>query len=109
MTILDPSRAMRETITVKRTTSQTNGGDPVRGTTFVCAARVERDWTDLTSGINGASKYGGRVLTITELRLGDLLFFYEDDPANLNTGHAVVEVKRRVAFDGTVTHYEVLV
>lgn len=105
MTILDPSRAMRETITVKRTTSQTTGGDPVRGTTFLCAARVERDWQDLTAGSTGASRYGGRVLTVTEVMLGDLIFFSEDDPSVLNTGHAVVEVKRRVAFDGSVTQY----
>jgi hypothetical protein len=41
--------------------------------------------------------------------LGDLLFFAEDSPLDLNTGHAVVAVKRRVAFDGTVTHFEALV
>lgn len=100
---------MRETITVKRITSQTTGGDPVRGLTFACAARVERDWADLTSGVTGASRYGARVHAVPELRLGDLLFFSEDNPADINTGHAVVSVKRRMAYDGTVTHHEVLV
>lgn len=109
MTILDPTRAMRETITVKRTTSQTSAGDPVRGATFVCAARVQRQFSDLTSGSVGQSRFGATVFAPVELRLGDLLFFLEDDPANLNTGHAVTAVDEKVAFDGTVTQWKAVV
>jgi hypothetical protein len=109
LTILDPTRAMRETITVKRVTSQTSAGDPVRGSTFVCAARVQRQFSDLTSGPVGQSRYGATVFAPVELRLGDLLFFLEDDAGNLNAGHAVVSVDKKVAFDGATTQWKAMV
>jgi hypothetical protein len=48
---------------------------------------------------------GHLVFTDTELEVGDLVFFPEDDAADINTGHRVRQVVRHVALDGTTTHW----
>lgn len=105
MSILRVGVHLREAITVKRITSHSSGGDPVRGTTLTMKARVQRADQDQPIG-NGRDAASSTLLFTTEpIVLGDLVFLPEDNVADQNTGRIVGSVERRVALNGTVTHY----
>jgi hypothetical protein len=94
-----------ETITIKRQTSQSAAGDPVRGTTITAKARIERDRSEVQLG---SGRFLNNVQTLycdTELLLGDQVFFPEDDTSNANASKTVIHVQRGVSLDGQVPFY----
>jgi hypothetical protein len=105
VSILRVGPRLTEAITVKRITGHTSGGDPVRATTITMNARVQRADQDqpLSGGRDAASST--LVFTTTAILMGDLVFLPEDNPADQETGRLVSSVDKRVALDGTVTHY----
>lgn len=105
MTIISVGARLTETITVKRVTSHSSGGDMIRGTTFTAAARIERGTTETGLQQGRDVQSSDAVFTTTELRLDDLVFFPEDNTLDDNTGRLVQSVTQRRAIDGTVTQY----
>lgn len=90
-----------ETVTVKRTTSHTDAGDPVRGSSFTVRARVERKEIEQGDVTSRTIDTDHRFFTDTEIQQGDLVFFAEDNPANDDTGHRVIDVEKKVRLDGS--------
>lgn len=105
MSILNVGPRLTETITVKRVTAHSSGGDPTRGTTFTCAARVERAAAEASISVGRDEVGESLVITETALVVGDLVFFSEDNTNDANTGHLVSAVATQRALDGRVTHY----
>lgn len=94
-----------EAITIKRQTSQTSAGDPVRGTSLTARARIERDRAEVQLG---SGRYLNNVQTLycdTELKLGDQVFFPEDDTSNPATAKTIVHTDRGTALDGQIPFY----
>lgn len=96
---------LTEIITVKRQTSHTSSGDPVRSTVLTVAARIERTASEATIADGREVGTGARVFTLVQLYEGDLVFFPEDNTSNPDTGHRVLEVVKRQALDGTTNHF----
>lgn len=109
MSIIDLNKHLKETITVARVTGLTRGGDPIRGHVFTCRARIERSDEESAAGASTQATHGAEVITTTPVRLGDMLFFPGDNPANADTGHVVRKVDHVRALDGTLTHYSSVV
>lgn len=107
MSIIDPSGRLTETITVKRVTSHSAFGDPVRGTTLVVPARIQRIDTDANDNDGRIKLSDAKVFTQVEIELDDLLFFPEDNTSDDNTGRVAKHVEQRRALDGTVVLYSV--
>lgn len=97
-----------ETLTVKRTTSHSDAGDPVRATTFTCLARIERSTVEQGEDLGRAVDSKHRVFTDTEIQQGDLLFFPEDDSGDDDTGHRVIQVDTRRRLNGEILMWSVL-
>ncbi|HND51667.1 MAG TPA: hypothetical protein PLV92_04695 [Pirellulaceae bacterium] len=97
-----------ETLTVKRTTSHTDAGDPVRATTFTCRARIERSTVEQGDDTGRAVDARHRVFADAEIQQGDLLFFPEDDTGNDDTGHRVIQVDEKRRLGGDVLMWSVL-
>ena len=91
-----------ETVTVKRTTSHSDAGDPTRGTSFTCRARIERAGVEQGDVEGRAVDTDHRVFTDTAIEQGDLLFFPEDATDDDDNGHRVVQVTKNVRLDGSV-------
>lgn len=106
MTALRIDHLLTETISVRRVSGFSSGGDPTRATAVTMPARVQRVVSQGAPPAQGYDDVGGEIVfTTSELLVGDLVFLPEDDPTNLNTGRRVKNVTRHVALDGTVTHY----
>lgn len=103
---MNPSHLFTEVVTVKRIGGHTAAGDPSRSASFTVKARVERGPAEGAGAAGGREDAGAhRVLSETALRVGDLLFFPEDNPSDENTGHTVTVVMQRRTLDGRITHY----
>lgn len=106
MTALRIDHLLTETISVRRVSGFSSGGDPTRATAVTMPARVQRVVSRGTPPAQGYDDVGGEtVFTTTELIVGDLVFLAEDDTNDLNTGRRVKAVTRHVALDGTTTHW----
>lgn len=97
---------LTEIVTVKRISGHSASGDPTRGASFTAKARVQRAPGDGPGVPTGRDAAGGNtVLTEVELRVGDVLWFAEDNTGDANAGHTVTAVAQRRTLDGRVTHY----
>ncbi len=95
MTSLNITARCTETITVKRQTGHSTGGDPTYATAVTMKARIER-----------ARLESPDLYTVEALQLGDLVWFPEADASDIDESHRVVGVALQKALDGTTTHYE---
>lgn len=105
MSSIDPRARFTETITVKRSTSFSNAGDPILGAAFTARARVERATDDQAEGEGRKANDQSKVITDTPLFVGDHVWFAEDNTATLNTARKVLTVKQNRALDGTIISY----
>lgn len=99
---------LTETITVKRTTSHTDAGDPVRATTFTTRARVERGKVEQGEADGRAIDNTNRVFTDVEILQGDLLFFAEDSTSTDDAGKRVISVTASRRLTGEAFMWTVL-
>lgn len=96
-----------ETITVKRTTTHSDAGDPTRSTTFTCRARVERSSVEQGDVEGRAIDTDHRVFTDTAIEQGDLIFFAEDSTGSDDNGHRVIQVEKKIRLDGSAFMFTV--
>lgn len=103
--MIDISKKLTETLTVARVTARSTTGDQTRGDVFTCAAKIERQTVEVSAGSTESVSIGATIFTLVGLRTGDLVFFPEDNPADDNTGHTVLNSSKHVSLDGTINHY----
>lgn len=105
MSGLDVTKRLTETITVKRPASHSTAGDVTYAAPFTCSARVQRGQTEVADREGRKLADAAKVITTTELKPGDLVWFAEDDTASVNAARRVLIVHQNRALDGTVISY----
>lgn len=97
---------MTETISYKRQTSHTAAGDPSFGSLSTMKARIERQQLEQGDGEGRRSSNAPDLYTYEQLKLGDLVWYPEDNTSDVNASKRVVICAPLRALDGTLTHYE---
>jgi predicted nucleic acid-binding Zn ribbon protein len=105
MSAVNVTARLTETITVKRPTGHTSAGDWTYGANFTAPARVQRDTQEVQDAEGRRVSNATILITTTELLVGDMVWLAEDSTADADACRRILNVKRRVALDGTVTHY----
>ncbi len=106
MSSLDIRARLTETVTVKRISGHSAAGDPMYGAAVTMKARVERARLEASDGEGRRSSDAPDLYTVEALQIGELVWFAEDDTADVNDSHRVVACVPLKALDGTLTHYE---
>lgn len=107
MSIVDITPRLTEVITVRRQVGHDGSGDPVFAPAFLLPARIERGVQEEADAEGRRLGNSTRIFTKGEMQAGDNLWLPEDDITG--DGRRPVDVSKKVALDGTVSHWTTIV
>lgn len=103
MSIVNITPRLTETISVARQSGYTAAGDPTYSDVFSVPARVERGAQEEPDAEGRMLGNSTRIFTRAEMQAGDSVWLPEDDLSR--PGRRPIDVSKKVALDGTVSHW----